>query len=136
MEFVSNEETNDNKLVENILCENPRIITIDNFITDVECDHMIKLAKPTMQKSVVSDHKGGYVSSGRTSSTSWIDHFHDPITTQIGERIANYVNIPLCNAEKFQVVYYDKNQRYNQHYDSWDQNYSNLMWNQTKLKSK
>ena len=33
-----------------------------------------------------------------------------------------YVGLPLAVsfAEKFQVVHYDKTQRYNQHYDSWD----------------
>ena len=110
----------DQKLTEDRICEDPRILTIDDFITEIECEHMIRLAKPLLQKSVVSDHKGGYVSAGRTSSTAWIDHYHDSITEQIGKRIANYVNIPLCNAEKFQVVHYDKTQRYNQHYDSWD----------------
>ena len=110
----------DQKLTEDRICEDPRITTIDDFITEIECEHMIRLAKPLLQKSVVSDHKGGYVSAGRTSSTAWIDHYHDSITEQIGKRIANYVNIPLCNAEKFQVVHYDKTQRYNHHYDSWD----------------
>ena len=106
--------------VEEILLDSPKVITIENFVTDLECEHMIRIAKPFLTKSVVSDDKGGHVSAGRTSSTAWIDHDHDQVTLNVGKRIAAQVGIPLENAEKFQVVYYDKNQRYNQHYDSWD----------------
>tara|TARA_Y100000816_G_scaffold249651_1_gene199310 strand:- start:421 stop:2526 length:2106 start_codon:yes stop_codon:yes gene_type:complete len=114
------EQNTDKSFVEEILVESPRVITIENFVTDIECEHMIRVAKPFLTKSVVSDDRGGHISAGRTSSTAWIDHDHDEITLNVGKRIAAQVGIPLENAEKFQVVYYDKNQRYNQHYDSWD----------------
>ena len=73
--------------VEEILLESPKVITIENFVTDLECEHMIRIAKPFLTKSVVSDDKGGHVSAGRTSSTAWIDHDHDQITLNVGKRI-------------------------------------------------
>ena len=81
---------------------------------------MIELGKPHLQDSVVSDDKGGYVSSGRTSRTSWIDHDHDEITTRISQKISKQVNIPIENAEKFQLVHYGETHEYRAHYDSWD----------------
>ena len=115
------EEENDTLNV-NVLHEDPRITTVENFITKEECQHMINLGKPKLERSVVSDDKGGYHSAGRTSSTSWILHDHDEITLRIAKKVAKYVNIPLENAEQFQIVHYDPKQEYRQHYDSVDHN--------------
>ena len=116
------EETNDIQPKLTILSEDPKIFTIDNFITPDECDHMIKLAIPELIDSVVSDSKGGYVSSGRTSKTAWIDHFHDKITSYLSTRISEEVNMPIENAEKYQIVHYGETNEYRSHYDSWDHN--------------
>lgn len=106
--------------VEEHLNSSPGVYTITNFVTKEECDHMIELAKPTLIDSVVSDDKSGYKSPGRTSKTSWIDHHHDEITTNICKKISNKVGIPIENAEKFQVVYYGETNEYRAHCDSWD----------------
>jgi prolyl 4-hydroxylase len=117
-------ETSSNSKVvemkEEILCDNPKVYTITNFISDEECEHMKKIAIPTLENSVVSDNKGGYVSQGRTSKTSWIKHDHDCITDIISQRISKQVQIPIINAERFQVVQYGINGEYRQHYDAWD----------------
>ena len=104
----------------NMLSNDPGVYTIDNYVTKEECQHMIELALPTLERSVVSDDKGGYQSAGRTSRTSWIDHFHDEITTKLANKISKTVGIPIENAEKFQVVHYNETNEYRAHYDSWD----------------
>ena len=81
---------------------------------------MMKLGKENLIDSVVSNDKAGYKSTGRTSKTNWIDHFHDSITTNLALKISNQVGIPIENAEKFQIVYYGENNEYRAHYDSWD----------------
>tara|TARA_Y100000992_G_scaffold66097_1_gene40826 strand:+ start:4147 stop:6189 length:2043 start_codon:yes stop_codon:yes gene_type:complete len=105
---------------EQILYENPKVLTINNIISDEECNHMINIATPNLVDSVVSDDKGGYVSKGRTSKTSWILHNYDNITKSIAERIAKIVGAPLINAERYQVVYYGVSHEYRQHYDAWE----------------
>lgn len=105
-----------------ILYEDPLVYTIDNFISDEECEHMKMLARPNLQQSVVSTDKGGVLSSGRSSKTAWIDHKLDDITTVISNRCSTLVDIPIENAEKFQVVYYGTTNEYRAHYDSWDHN--------------
>lgn len=106
----------------NTLNESPTVFTIDKFITDEECQHMIKISQPTMKDSLVSDNKSGMISKGRTSKNTWILHNHDKITKQIGDKIAKVVGIPLENAESFQVIYYGEGGEYRRHYDSWDHN--------------
>ena len=119
---IDNSSSNNNSIQKKILSESPGVFTIDKYITDEECQHMITISKPTMKDSLVSDNKKGTTSKGRTSKNTWIQHNHDKITKQIGEKIAKVVGIPLENAEAFQVIYYDVGNEYRKHYDSWDHN--------------
>lgn len=101
----------------------PKVYTISNFLSDEVCTHFINLAKKKgVSEALVSDNKKGYVSRGRTGKNCWISHYTDKITTEAGERISKLVGLPLCNAEAFQLIYYDVTQEYKQHYDSWDHN--------------
>lgn len=110
----------DSEVVINTLCENPHVYTIDNFVTDEECEHFINLAKPNLQQALVSSNQKGFVSGGRTGKNHWIHHNRDITTETVGERIAAQVGVPLKTAEQYQVIYYDKTEEYRQHYDSWD----------------
>ena len=102
-----------------VINEEPFIYSIDNFITDEECKHIIEISKDKIIPSLVSGEKEGIISTGRTSKNCWIDHNHDEIVKNISQKIAKQVNMPLENAESLQVIYYDKNQEYKQHYDGW-----------------
>ena len=46
----------------NTLNESPSVFTIDKFITDEECQHMITISEPRMKESLVSDNKRGTTS--------------------------------------------------------------------------
>ncbi len=106
----------------NIHNNDPLVLTIDNFLTLDECNHMIQISKPKMSKSLVSNEKEGVESAGRTSFNAWIKHDYDEITLSIGRKIASIIGIPLKNAESYQVIHYDINGEYRNHYDSWDHN--------------
>jgi prolyl 4-hydroxylase len=108
--------------VETIESKEPFVVTIVDCLTQEECEHMIRISKPIMKKSLVSAGNKGVESVGRTSHNAWIQHGHDEVTKTIGEKIAKKVGIPLENAEAFQVIYYDTNAEYRRHYDSWDHN--------------
>jgi hypothetical protein len=98
----------------------PLVLTIDNCLTVDECNHMIQISKPKMARSLVSNEKQGVESASRTSLNAWIQHDYDEITLRIGEKIANIIGIPLENAEAYQVLHYDINGEYRNHYDSWE----------------
>ena len=57
----------------NILCEDPKIYTVDNMLTDEECEHFIDISKANLKRALVSGGKEGYVSQGRSGS---IPGFH------------------------------------------------------------
>lgn len=113
------DKTENNETIEN---KEPLVLTMEDCLTQEECDHMIRISKPVMKKSLVSYASKGVESAGRTSHNAWIQHGHDEITKSIGEKIAKIVGLPLENAEAFQVIYYDTNAEYRSHYDSWEHN--------------
>lgn len=104
----------------NILNEDPKIYTVDNMLTEEECEHFIDISSGNLKRALVSGGKEGYVSQGRSGSNTWLAHNTDDITKRVGERIAQHVQMPLENAEKFQIIYYGVSQEYRKHYDSWD----------------
>ena len=114
---MTNETTTDEIVTHN---KEPFVATLENCLTHEECEHMIRISKPAMKKSLVSFDKTGVESSGRTSMNAWIQHDYDEITKRIGEKIAKIVDMPLENAEAFQVIYYNTSAEYRNHYDSWE----------------
>ena len=116
----------ENKSVPNkkILCEDPLVYTIDNYLTHDECDHFINVSKDKLKRAFVSDTKTGMLSGGRTGSNYWLRHHNDSTTLEVGERISKDVGIPLENAEAYQVVAYDETQKYDSHYDAYAKNES------------
>lgn len=119
----------------NQLHEEPEIYTVDNIITDEECEHFIQIAKPFFKRAgVCADDGSTQISSGRTNSLCWFPHDHDDITKRVCERISKIVGISLSFAEKIQVIYYDTNQRYNQHWDGWKHDRSEASFQYMKNK--
>ena len=102
-----------------MLIQNPSIYSKNNFISEEECNHIINISKNKIKQSLVSGPNSGIKSEGRTSKNCWINHNNDNIIQNISIKISKEVNIPIENAEKFQIIYYDENQKYNRHYDSW-----------------
>lgn len=107
-----------------ILSFNPSIYTYNNFLSDDECDHFINISKNSLQRALVSNDKGSIISKNRTGYNTWLKHNYDDITFNVAKRIAKIVNIPLENAELFQIIYYGISDEYKPHYDSWNHNYS------------
>ena len=105
-----------------LLNTDPEIYTVDDVLTSEECRHFINIAKPHLQRALVSDNSQGVVSNGRTGSNCWIRHASDSITLEVAKKIAKIVGMPLENAESFQVIYYGPGQEYRPHYDSWEHN--------------
>ncbi len=123
-----------------VYSESPYIATYDNYITIEECEHFINISKDSLKRALVSSNEKGYVSNGRTGSNTWVPHDYDEITKKVGERIAKLVDMPLENAESFQVIHYSKTQEYRNHYDSWSHDGSEktlrcMKWGGARLKT-
>jgi prolyl 4-hydroxylase len=97
----------------------------DNFLTDEECEYIIKLSTPEFNKSKLMGEEN-IVGFGRTSYTAELHVFpNDNILNNIKKRASQLINIPESYFEFFQCVSYDRTQEYANHYDTFDETTEN-----------
>lgn len=99
----------------------PWVVTIDNFLTDEECDTLIRLGGELgYQQSLDVGSKnfdgtfGSVQSPGRTSTNAWCQDacFDDPMTQRVLAKIENITGVPDENSEFLQLLKYEKSQFY------------------------
>jgi len=97
----------------------PRSFLLKAFLSDEECDHLIKLASPHLQKSTVVDSNTGksIPSNVRTSTGTFPMKGQDKIIKNIERRVAQVTMIPEENQEAMQLLRYENGQKYEPHND-------------------
>ncbi|KAH1260203.1 hypothetical protein AAZX31_02G042100 [Glycine max] len=97
----------------------PRAFLYHNFLTKEECEYLINIATPHMQKSTVADNQSGQsvVHDVRKSTGAFLDRGQDEIVRNIEKRIADVTFIPIENGEPIYVIHYEVGQYYDPHYD-------------------
>ncbi|XP_047181041.1 probable prolyl 4-hydroxylase 4 [Vigna umbellata] len=97
----------------------PRAFVYEGFLTELECDHLISIAKSELKRSAVADNLSGEskLSDVRTSSGMFISKNKDPIIAGIEDRISAWTFLPKENGEDIQVLRYEHGQKYDPHYD-------------------
>lgn len=127
--IVNNSNFVINDLKPILISESPRIIVVDNFLSIVESDHVMKIAKPDLRRSRVAS---GLEIEGRTSHGTFLTgkKEKDRTITNIERRIIDFMSHdsvkslydyeehPLTRAEAMQVVKYEVGQFYHEHYDN------------------
>lgn len=115
---VGGDEVREEPWVEVISWE-PRAFVYHNFLTKEECEYLIALAKPHMQKSTVVDSETGKSKDSRvrTSSGTFLARGRDKVIREIEKRIADFTFIPVEHGEGLQILHYEAGQRYEPHYD-------------------
>ncbi|GAB4827782.1 Probable prolyl 4-hydroxylase 7 [Ancistrocladus abbreviatus] len=96
-----------------------RAFLYKGFLTGEECDHMIKLARSKLEKSMVADNESGksIESEVRTSSGMFLKKAQDEVVAGIEERIAAWTFLPIENGEAMQILHYEHGQKYEPHFD-------------------
>ena len=95
----------------------PHITLIHNFLSNSECDYLISLAEPRMNRSTVQSEKL-VKSKDRTSFTTNLERHENETIIAIERRAAQIANnAPVENMEPLQIVRYQPGQFYKPHYD-------------------
>jgi prolyl 4-hydroxylase len=107
------------KYNEIVLSENPKIILIENFVTEEEANHLIKLADEIKRPSTIDTKDDPYtlVNNVRSSESAHLGKARDKIVEGIENKACDYVNLNTHYLEPMQVVVYEKGQKFNPHYD-------------------
>jgi len=105
----------------------PKIYTIMGVMTSEECTHFREISADFMKRSLVSSldekkEKKGALDQRRTSSNCWVKHNYSNITMAVAKRISELIQMPVENAESFQVLHYASTQEYQPHMDTFDSN--------------
>ncbi|GBF94788.1 prolyl 4-hydroxylase-like [Raphidocelis subcapitata] len=100
----------------------PRAYIFHNFLSQNEADYVVKLVEKKVTRSHVVDVKTG-VNKMDEIRTSWggaIDRGVDPVISAIENRIAEWTHLPPENQEPIQVLRYNDGQKYDAHWDWFD----------------
>ncbi|PWA61999.1 Oxoglutarate/iron-dependent dioxygenase [Artemisia annua] len=109
-----------------IISWEPRAVIYHNFLSQEECEHLINIAKPHMEKSTVVDSVTGKSKDSRvrTSSGTFLDRGQDETVRAIEKRIADFTFLPVEHGEGLQVLHYEVGQKYEPHYDYFLDDYN------------
>ena len=94
----------------------PRIIT--DFITEDECQYIMKKAEKKLKTSTVSSDMT-VDKETRDSETAWLE-LSDPIVRRVAERCVSLTDRPLVNCESLQVLRYKEGGKYKPHQDTFN----------------
>ena len=110
------------KIAENVMMysADPIVYVVSDFLNDIECDSFIEAGKDKLEESTVISAGKGVKHKNRTSKNCWLEHDENDILHEVSKRMSILVQMPIRNAEQYQLVYYDKAGEYKAHFDSFD----------------
>ena len=103
-----------------------KIVEFPNFFSKIECEKIISLAKlrggmksaETLDASNVS--LSSYNPNSRTSKTRFIGDEEDALILEVSNVVAELTEQPLENQEMMQVAMYQRDGKFDEHYDACD----------------
>ncbi|KAG2449396.1 hypothetical protein HYH02_005546 [Chlamydomonas schloesseri] len=100
----------------------PRAFVYHNFLSEAECDHLTDIGNKRVSRSLVVDSKTGQskLDDIRTSYGAAFGRGEDPVIAEIEERIAEWTHVPPDHGEPMQILRYVDGQKYDAHWDWFD----------------
>jgi prolyl 4-hydroxylase len=100
----------------------PRLALVGGFLSDDECDALVDLARPRLERSQTVDRQNGSgeVNAARTSDGMFFHRGETPLVQRIEQRIAALLRWPAERGEGLQVLRYASGAQYRPHFDYFD----------------
>jgi prolyl 4-hydroxylase len=111
------------KIADNVtlFSSDPIIYVVDDFISEDECQEFINCSKDKLQPATVVGLNNEQKLKDRTNEFAWLEHHANESIHEVSKRLSILVQMPIRNAEMFQVVHYERGTEYKPHFDSFDQ---------------
>lgn len=103
-----------------VVAKDPLITVVDDFVTEAERNHIIKLARKNLAAAKVSTIGENAFSEKRTGSVAWVKHDQTPMVRGLVRRVSEIVDIPVDHSESLQVIHYGVTEEYQAHFDGYD----------------
>lgn len=99
----------------------PALRVLENILSAEECDELIELARPRLQRALTVDSEGRHqVDQRRTSEGMFFTLNEVPLVGRIEQRLANLLGVPASHGEGLQILHYLPGQEYEPHFDWFD----------------
>jgi len=99
----------------------PEIVVFGNVLNDAECELLIELSRPKLQRAPTFDRDNptgqGKFSAERTSEGTGFLRGENALIRTIETRLAKLLNLPPENGEELNILYYVAGAEYRPHYD-------------------
>ena len=98
----------------------PILYVVNDFLSNDECNAFIEASQGKLEPSTVISPDKHIQHESRTSENCWIEHDANEIVHEVSKRLSILVQMPIRNAEQYQLVYYKEGAQYKPHFDSFD----------------
>ncbi len=100
----------------------PRVIVFGGLLTDTECEELMALSRPRLERSKTVDNAtgGDEVNASRTSDGMFFERGETALITRIEARIAGLLRWPVNHGEGLQILRYRPGAEYRPHHDYFD----------------
>jgi prolyl 4-hydroxylase len=99
----------------------PALRVLENILSAEECDDLIALARPRLQRALTVDSEGRHqVDRRRTSEGMFFTLNEVPPVGRIEQRLATLLGVPASHGEGLQILHYLPGQEYEPHFDWFD----------------
>ncbi|UTR10386.1 2OG-Fe(II) oxygenase [Evansella sp. LMS18] len=107
--------TNDREI--NIIArfEEPKIVVLDNVLSDEECNELIRQSADRLTRSKIVDTSDNH--ELRTSSSMFFEEAENEVIARIERRVSQIMCIPEEHGEGLQILNYKPGQEYKAHHD-------------------
>lgn len=112
-------KTHDREINVLLTLEKPRVILFGNVLSKDECEQMIALAKPKLDKSTTVNKITGKTElhKNRTSYGAFFQLNETPFIANIDRRVSELMQLPITNGEGLQILNYQIGGEYKPHHD-------------------
>lgn len=100
----------------------PRVVVFGGLLSETECDEMMDLARPKLERSqtVVNATGDSEVNAARTSKGMFFNRGEHALCQRIEARIGRLLRWPVEHGEGLQILNYAPGAEYKPHYDYFD----------------
>lgn len=100
----------------------PRVVVFGGLLTDAECEALMALSRPRLERSKTVDNAtgGDEVNASRTSDGMFFERGETDLITRVEARIAALLCWPVSHGEGLQILRYRPGAEYRPHHDYFD----------------